>query len=377
MLKARDKSAYNLGTRPAGPFFGRSVQPAFFLNAPGAGGLLQRQIPGAKTKPLPFPAIAPPASAPKLAVPGPSQAIAVCGSWNTAPDRAKQGACVHHVQFVEALTQSRDNIRAVDTPYSKAIADLYDALLKPAKLAQHPMPNQPLRFSYTNLSIALTPTVSVTLPSFDMVLEQDLSSSRANGSVLNNTLTLNEMPPLAVRPQVDIERTIYHEAVHFLAGEAASYNRTQQAAAAPGTTITPLHREFMSATYASFQKSFEGVVAPVFERAFTAHATQLQPSQIKAKAAAYAGLKWMTWLDEIIVRVEEAVYLARRAGKGFDKPDLDALTQPWLQTAQYWANLEVNDADMQTQLNTETKYINLNIMPVIRQIQTEFLRQRP
>jgi hypothetical protein len=379
MLKARHESAHNLGSRPAGSFFGRSAQPVFFLNAAGGAGLLQRQpnTPGAATKPPPFPAIAPPTSAPTLAVPGPSQAITVCGTWNTAPDRNKHTACVSHVQFVEALTQSRDNIRAVNTPYSKAIADLYDTLLKPVTLAQHPMPNQPLKFSYTNLSLALTPTVSVTLPSFDMVLEQDMSSTRANGSVLNNTLTLNEMPPLVVRPQLDIERTIYHEAVHFLAGEVANYNRTQQAAAAPGTTITPLHSEFMSATYASFKKSFEGVVAPVFERALTTYATQLKPGEIKTKAATYAGLMWLTRLDEIIVRVEEAVYLARRAGKGFDKADLDALTQPWLQTAQYWPTLEVGEADMQTHLNSETKYIDSSIVPVIRQVQTEFLRKRP
>ena len=325
-----------------------------------------------------FPAVTAPAQAPTLATPGPSQATAICGAWQTAPDRDIHSQCVFHVQFVEAMQQSRDNIRAVGTPYSTAIADFYTALLAAVPLSNHPAPGRAVRYSYSNLSITVSSGVTLSVPNFELILEQDLSTTRSHGAILGHTLTLNEMPPLSTRSQAEIERTLYHEMIHFISGEIDQLNRTRrQAAAAGGPPAQIVHPEFDSATYAAFQPILETALEPVFLRALQQYAPTLDSQRMQPLATAYAGLQWVTWLTEAIARIEEAVYLARRAGRGFTQTDLTALPQAWLSTAPYWRNVHVTGTDLQTHITSEQPYITQNILPIVRQIQTEYLRRRP
>lgn len=277
------------------------------------------------------------------------------------------------------MRQSRDNIRAVNTPYSAAIASCYDSLLTPVTLTRthHPAPGRAINYTYRNLSIVLSGEITLNVPNFELELEQNLSSTRSHGAISGHTLTLNEIPPVSHRGQADIERTLYHEMIHFIHGEVDQFNRTRRQTATAGQSAQVVHPEFDSTTYATSQPLLEAALAPVFLRALQRYAPIVDAQRLQTLATAYAGLQWVTWLTESIAPVEEAIYMARRTGHGFTHSDLTNMSQGWLQTPQYWRNAHVAATDMQTHIASERQYIDQHILPIVRQIQTDYLRRRP
>src|SRR5260370_36773575 len=89
-------------------------------------------------------------------------------------------------------------------------------------------------------------------------------------------------------------------------------------------------------------------------------------------------LQWFRVENEIITRVEEQVYLALRAGRGFTISDLQAMTQLWLATAAYWDPAQhFDNADLSKFLAAKQSTINSDVLPVIQEAQKTYLYLRP
>ena len=267
------------------------------------------------------------------------------------------------------------NIRAVGTPYSSAIADFYDSLVSGIPRHRFPTLRHPTRTRYSNLRFPL-PQLLVTLPRFTLELQYDPSTTGTHWAIFLGKMTLNEHPPIARRGQADLERALYREAIRFAMEEVSAANPRLPRGRAGGASPRTVHPELDDQTYARFRQPLAAAISPVLLRALSRY-SPLSGSRIARTVAGAVNMSWILWLPEAVLRVEEAVYRARRAGRAFWKADLLKLTQSWMYTRRFWPAPRVGRRDMINHLAGERPYIRGAVLPIVRQIQMEYLRRRP
>jgi hypothetical protein len=302
--------------------------------------------------------------------------IRICGRpVGTGPARDAQAACVTHLQYVNDMAQIVSNISRVASPYAPAIAGIYRALLQQVIAAGTGTPPTSVTeqtYTATNLTVQLSTGVQFPVPRLQLTLFQQLNGP--NGSYANGVFRLNEVSYSALVSNVtDIERTLYHEAFHFLEALVTDANRQARQASTAGHLV---HLELDAATYAGFEQAYVNAAAVIWE-GFLNSSTQWPPGDIPRRARQLAGAGWALKVrSEIVVRAEEQIYLRLRTGRGFTEADLRALPQNWLYGASYWPSNFSNTA-VQSYLTAHQTDIDAGVTPVIQDIQIAFMRRRP
>ena len=323
-----------------------------------------------------------PSSPPNLAAVSPPLPESNCGTVRPGMPQAQADAiraCVHHARYVTFLAQSISNIAQVTSPYSRALVQLYLptlALVVNAGLSNPPKLGTPKDFTITNVSVTVGSN-SITIPTFTLRLQQ-LGTGGENGAFdpMLGGIALNEDSGSAIMGnQSDIERTIYHEGIHLLSAVVTMENLT--ARATPRRKV--INRELDAQLTSSYKAQFLAAVAPIWTRALsTVTVSGTRPSSSTLSANQLGSFQWFRVENEIVSRIEEAVYLALRAGRGFTDADLQALPQSWLATAAYWDVIGYFDATAFAQfLKNNQNDINSTVLPVIQAVQRRFLYYRP
>ncbi len=318
-----------------------------------------------------------PASAPVLAqVPGPLSQAA-CGTVQPGTPVDVQNrvrGCIQHARYVNVMNQAASNMRQVETPYAPGLAAMYRTVVAEAVRlgsAAQPLPGGDARFRVPLGTVAISSGVSLPSPDLDIVLEQRVGG--ANGSVLGTTLTLNEMSDsMLTGDHTDVERTLYHEGFHFFSARVAESNRAARQAPGPVRTV---HPELDPQLVRRFGPRFEAVTRPLFQDLLLAAGQSA--TDAARLASPYAGLQWEKVANEVLSRVEEAVYLAMRAGRGFTLSDLAALPQAWAVTPAYWFTVHANPGQTSAFLASRRAEIEATLLPLIREIQRAYLLRRP
>jgi len=307
----------------------------------------------------------------------------VCGTVTPgmpANERDKITACISHSKYVNVMNQSIANMKQVSTPYAPGLGDLYGGMLKKVvKDGQNnfPRPGSPKNYTQKNLNVRVSSATTLPVSSFTLTLEQE-GTQQPNGSTSGNGITLNETSDAGIKAtilgsQVEVERVMYHEGFHYLSGEVFMANRSARRQTPPGVIVRPeLDYELVK----TYEGKFEKTVTPYWEEALRTK-SNVDPALVPQKAKAQAGLHWIKSSNEILSRVEEAVYLAARDGRGFTNADLIALKQGWAFTAEYWNPVLITMRDMQDYIDANRARIESNLMPVILDIQKAYFRARP
>lgn len=328
--------------------------------------------------------VAAPATAPALAaVAGPFN-VASCGRVVPGMDPAAAGpirACIYHATFVNIMNQSISNMRQVASPYAPGLADLYSAVLRQvisAGIANPPQPRRPLRVTVSNHAARVSATTTLPAASFTLELRQD-EPGGANGAFTPfiGGIYLNETSGAAFQnDQADVERTMYHEGVHFFSALVTEANRTARSATGAGPAVRP---ELDAAFTAPYQPGFVAAAEPIWDSVLAGVTADPNSSLRNPTAQRLAHAQWTFRVEnELLSRIEEAVYLALRAGRGFGISDLYALPQPWLYTVDYWDPVRhLQRAAMTSFLAAHRSEIDARILPFIRSVQRAYLIQRP
>lgn len=327
--------------------------------------------------------IAKPTSKPALAAVKDLFNASSCGQVKPGMKPAKADpirACLNHSKFVNVMNQGVSNMKQVQTPYTQGLADLYAAMLKEVvKTGQSnpPTPTSPKTFTLTNFNLRLSKSNTITVPSISLKLSQE-GAGGINGSYAGGVITLNETSSAAVKAtllgdQKEIERVMYAEGFHFMTGEVSSANRKARKQKPRGSLI----REELDVELVNTYKSrFEAAVKPFWEQALKTH-TSLPATEIPKKASAQAFFHWMKSSEEATDRLEEAIYLALRDGKGFTAADLKNISYGWVVTAAYWNPALLTNSAMQTFINNNRTQIYDTLVPIMLDIQKAYLRARP
>jgi len=345
----------------------------------------QQQVLGVQPESTPPPArgVPAPVAAPSLtAVAGPFNANTcgvVVGGMNPAQAQTIR-SCIYHANFANFMTQSVANIRQVASPYAPGLADVYDAALQQvvsAGQSRAPAPGSPHQYRLSNLTIRISSSASLPGQTFVLQLGQN-GSQASNGaySALLGGIDLNEESISALtNNQPDIERTMYHEGFHFLSA-VVSFENTRARRASPARAT--IHPELDANFTAAYQNGFNTAVTPLWQSALNSVATNAAGGLASPTPARLALAQWMRVENEILSRVEEAIYLALRSGRGFSESDLRALPQPWIHNVGYWDTVSHFDrAALEQFLQTNQGAINTTVLPFIQSIQIDYLRRRP
>lgn len=283
--------------------------------------------------------------------------------------------CIAHTRFVNAFSQAIANIRAVGTPYGPGLAGIYQAALNAVVAAGQnaPVPQGgSLNFTVNNQTVRVAGSTSIAVPSFTLTLVR--RPGGGNGAWGAGGLELNEESNAMLLGRLDdMERTVYHEGVHFLSDIVSGHNRSNPNA-------TPVVPALDQALVRAFQTRFESTVEP-FWLEIIVRAGNTPAAQQQTKANAFAGLQWVKVANEFITRVEEVVYMNARSGQGFDESDLLGLAQDWLITPGYWPSVApfAPPADTEQFLRDPANQTRVRaaLLPLAQEIQSAYLRQRP
>lgn len=322
--------------------------------------------------------VATPASKPSLAAVPEALPLASCGKVTPgmAPALAEPIIdCITHARFVNFMNQSIANMAQVASPYAPGIAATYQAALAQvikAGLSSPPTATAPKTFTINNFTVIVSPGVTLPIASFDLILKRNMGGP--NGASIGSGIELNEESRAAwMQDQADIERTMYHEGFHWLSGEVSAHNRQVRGGAAGSIVRPELDFTFVSI----YETELRAAAEPIWKDILAQ--VPLQASMPKTLTPqALSGIQWIKISNEILSRVEEAVYLNLRQGKGFSRRfDLPNLAQDWLLTSDYWdSGVIFIRADLQSFLKTNTDRINRELLPVVQKIQREYLRRR-
>jgi len=326
-----------------------------------------------------------PSHAPSLKAVAAPLNVAACGTVTPGMDPSKAATirgCVTHARYLGFLAQSISNIGQVASPYAPALAQLYGAAMKQfvtAGTGSFPTLGNPQDSTISNVNITISGDV---IPVSTFVLRLEQIRTNAPGAIQNGAfspilggIALTEDSDSALlSDQADIERTIYHEGIHLLSGIISLAN--SNARKTPGGKV--IHRELDSNLTGAFEARFVKAVEPMFNDALAHVAVNSGGGLTKPTANKLALLQWFRVENEIITRVEEQVYLALRAGRGFTISDLQAMTQLWLATAAYWDPAQhFDNADLSKFLAAKQSTINSDVLPVIQEAQKQYLYLRP
>jgi hypothetical protein len=323
--------------------------------------------------------VATPAAKPSLTAVPEVLPLASCGKVTPGMDPAKAEAisdCIYHTRFVNFMNQSIANMAQVASPYAPGIAAAYQAALaEVVKAGQTSPPTAaaPKTFTVKNLTVTVSPGITLPIASFELKLFRKLNG--ANGKASGTGVELNEESGAALLlNQADIERTMYHEGFHWLSGEVSSHNRQVRQGYTKGTIVRP---ELDSTFTDAFETEFRTAAEPIWKDALATVPLQSSaPSTLTPKGL--SGIHWLKIGNEVLSRVEEAVYLNLRQGKGFSRRfDLPDLAQGWLATADYWdSGVLLVQFHFQKFLTANKDRINRELLPVVQKIQREYLRRR-
>jgi|GEM_PF-6688675 len=322
--------------------------------------------------------IAAPQSKPSLATVPEALSVSSCGTVAPGMAPAQAGPirdCIVHARFVNFMSQSIANIAQVASPYALGIAAVYQAALAEvvkAGFSSPPTASAPKTFTVKSLTVTVRPGLTLPVASFDLKLLRNPGG--ANGVNVSTGIELNEESGAALtQDQADIERTMYHEAFHWLSGEVSAHNRSVRRGA-KGSIVRP---ELDDTFAQGFETEFRAAAEPLWKDILATVPIQSSWSGIPTPHA-LTGIQWLKVANEILSRVEEAVYLNLRQGMGFSRRfDLPALAQPWLVTSDYWdSGVIFVHFHLQTFLNKNTGRVNSELLPVVQEFQREYLRRR-
>ncbi len=315
---------------------------------------------------------------PSLATVPEALPLASCGTVTPGMDPAKAEPirdCIVHTRFVNFMKQSIANMEQVASPYAPGIAAMYKAAhaeVVKAGLTNLPTAKAPKKFIVNNLTVAVSPGVTLPIASFDLTLQR--VPGGANGVNFGSGVELNEESGAALmQDQADMERTMYHEGFHWLSGEVSAHNRSVRGGAKGSVVRSELDYAFVQ----GFETEFRAAAEPIWKDALATVPLKMTLSKPPTPQG-FSGIQWIKVANEILSRVEEAVYMNLRQGKGFSRrSDLPALAQGWLLTSDYWdSGVIFVRADLQSFLTKNTDRVNRELLPVVQKIQREYLRRR-
>lgn len=323
--------------------------------------------------------VAAPASAPSLAAVPEALPIASCGTVTPGMDPTAREAivsCIVHARFVNHMSQSIANIAQVASPYAPGIASAYRLALAQvvqAGTAGGPAAGASTTFRVNPFTVTVSQGSTLPIAGFELILMRQPNGP--NGASLGGGIELNEESQAAwLNDQPDIERTMYHEAFHWLSGEVSAHNR-QVRQSGTGTIV---RRELDAELVRPFEAELRAAAEPIWADILAQ--VPLQPgSSLRLTPAALSGIQWIKISNEILSRVEEAIYLNLRQGQGFSRRfDLPNLRQDWLLTSDYWdSGVIFVRADLQAFIAANAGRVNRELLPVVQKIQREYLRRRP
>ena len=284
--------------------------------------------------------------------------------------------CVTHARFVNLMNQSIANMAQVASPYAPGLAAVYQAAFAEvvkAGLSNPPTDTAPRTFTATNLNVMVSPGITLPILSFELKLLHDPKGP--NGAKNETGIELNEVSQAAMlEDQPGIERTMYHEGFHWLSGKVTSHNRSVRQGLADGAVVREeLDDEFVR----PFEIELRAAAEPLWKDILAA--VPLQPSEQRAQTPQdLSGYQWIKVKNEILSRVEEAVYLNLRQGRGFSQGiDLPALPQDWLLEGPYWdAGGFFEPGGLRSFLTANADRVKHEMLPVVQKIQGEYLRRR-
>jgi hypothetical protein len=333
------------------------------------GGLLDQWL--AQTAAAAAPAqqrsVPAPTKAPTITPAGTTSVTGTCGMGPAA------GPCLAHQSYVQnVLPQAIANIRAVTSPYSAAIADMYAVALPAARTAPAPTPmgassnaaGGPVSVSFAGVQHTFT---KVTLGLQQWAGGANGQAFSIGGPVV--FINLNESSNDAIlRNLPGIEETMVHEALHVLMEVTESTNRGR-AAGAP-MVASNLDRT----SYAAERTRLVAAVRPFVDQ------IRLLPSftgqAIPLTAAGDTDVTVDTFLSEAIARTEAGIYVKQRAGQGFTAADLSGLS-PFFHSDAYWSPTPPTRSELVTFLATNQAAIDAAIQPIIIAVGQRYLNLRP
>jgi Domain of unknown function (DUF4157) len=294
---------------------------------------------------------------------------ASCGA-RAKPKAPDYAACVSHTDFVNGMATAVENLRKVPTTYGVGLAEVYGAFLDQivrAGPSAVPRPGAPLQYTATNLTVKVSPTTSMPLAS--LTLEIEYEPGTINGSYEAKTITLNEHN--LFRSNTEIERVMYVEGMHMLEGLV-------DPVAGGDAEAKKAHPELTKGWREAFREPFVAAAAPIFQGFMVAN----RVVDVEGKAREAVGLIYATQIqNESINRVEELIYTRLRQGLGLSETELKATPQTWLNTphywfASYWDSNFPGPMSFKTYLDAVEVRINTVVLPVIHQLQIEYMRLR-
>jgi Domain of unknown function (DUF4157) len=314
-----------------------------------------------------------------------AMSLASCGTLTPGMPQARRAtiiACIHHVRFVSLMDQAVASMAQIRTPYAPGLAALYQAVLTQviaAGTGTTPTPGAALDFTISGSTLAISAGVSLPLASFTLRLEQAPTTGNGSVDIGTGVLTLNETSRSAVLAGVgdtaaaaDIERTMYHEGIHFLAGEVSQANRGARAATPQGQVLaTALDSETMRLG----ESTFIAAVTPVWKQIIAA--VPRDPSKSAKDAKTLADLHWFMVNPELLAWLEEEIYLRARRGVDFTPADLATFTPENFFERNYWDRIFFDRVALETFLRTNRASIEKQTMPAVRSILKRVLAARP
>jgi hypothetical protein len=336
-----------------------SATPA---NPPPATSAPPPAVPAVRT-------VAAPAQAPAITAPGSTVVTGICGMGPAA------ARCLTHQTYVRnILPQAVANIRAVASPYSTAIADMYTAALPATLTAPAPVPQgASSRASGGPVTVTFA-GVTHTFTSFNIDLQQ--WAGGANGQAFGiggpvAFINLNELSQDALgRNIAGIEQTMVHETLHILMEIVEARNRAR----APGTPLAAANLD--RASYAAERTRLVTALLPFINqiRALPSFAGQTH----SLTAQAEAGVTADTFLSETIARVEAGIYARQRSGQAFGPADVRALPQ-FIFTDAYWTPTPPTAQELTAFLALPANHaaIDAAIQPIINDAGDRYLNLRP
>jgi len=319
-----------------------------------------------------------PAAAPTFRTVPQATPVSGCGTVTPGMDPALARPiidCVTHRRFVNIMAQSAANIALVDSPYAPGIASVYDTVVSQvAASSQVPTDTSSVDYTTGSLSLRVSSVTTLPVPSFTVTLAH-LGTGTDNGSwnVLTGKLTLNETSRSAiVQDQADVERTMYHEMVHFM-GDVVTHTSNTAPPGSPPVREPALQNSLPE----SYGTEFKAATVPIFQDMLANVA--LVGGSTTFSALQLARAQWAFRVPgEIITRVEEQIYLALRAGRGFTTADMRAMSQDWiLATPEYWDVLRVFDrTSLETYLRTHRTTLERDVLPIVQRVQERYMYLR-
>jgi hypothetical protein len=320
-----------------------------------------------------------PAAAPNLSTIPEKLSVAGCGKVTGGMDPAAAQVirdCITHRRYVNIMAQSSANIAKVASTYSTGIASIYDNVIaKVVANAQVPTDTTPVDYTVTNLKVRVSAATTLPISTFTVTLAHiGLTAENGSWSALTNKLTLNQTSPSAtVQDQADIERTMYHEMFHFFS------DATNFAATKPAAGATPIREPaLMTSLTAGYKTQFTAATKPVFDDMLTKVKLKSGAATSAFNSGQLAAAQWFRVENEMLSRVEEEIYLALRAGKGFTTADMRALPQEWLMgTPAYWDALgEFDRDDLAAYLKTKRRSLERDVLPIVQSVQERYMYLR-